>query len=167
MSRYPLKKILSTFSTKDGSKRTVFSLSPVGGVSSSMIIMFIIAMPFIEFALIFNPWIFKYLGIAQSVVVFIIALSLVMFLTFLLILNMKKKVIKKIESSWNYYFKHVDVSMVLSSTITPYSDFFKLYKPLHVKNLSEEELHLELMRNFTLMQEGNRELLEAMQRDKA
>ena len=100
MSTYSLKAILSTFVKPDGAKRTIFNPGAIGGVSSKLVILFFVAMPFIEYASIFNPYVFNALGIAQCIVLYIVFLSIVMIAIFLISWQIKKSVIKKITPSW-------------------------------------------------------------------
>jgi len=165
MSTYPLKAILATFTKPNARKRTLFNLAPIGGISSSLVTLFLFSLPLIEFAVIFNPVVFNMLGIAQSIVFFIVFLSIVMIIIFLVIWVINKKVLTKIAASWDAYFPNVDLKMVLSSGITPYKDFYKFYAPLH--SLEEEELHKALIKAFVQMQEENKDLIEAMQKDRS
>lgn len=165
MSIYPLKTILSTFSKSNAAKRTLFNLAPLGGVSSSVVTLFFFCLPFIEFAAIFNPVVFNRLGIAQSIVFFIVFLSIVMIIVFVVAWANNRRVLRKIASSWEHFFPNVDLKMVLSSGITPYSDFFKHYK--EVNSLEEEELHKALLKAFAQMEEENKDLIEAMQKDRS
>lgn len=165
MQVYSLKAILSTFAKPDGTKRTVFNPAPIGGISSKAVVLFFIAMPFIEYALIFNPYVFNALGIAQCIVLYIVLLSIVMISIFLITWKIKKNVIKKITPSWKNYFEKIDINMVLSSSATPYSKFFDYYSKGLLSNKSEEELHHYLLDSFKLMEEENKELIEAMIKD--
>lgn len=165
MSMYSLKAILATFTKSNGSKRTLFNLAPLGGISSSIVTLFFFSLPFIEFAIIFNPVVFNKLGIAQSIVFFIVFLSIVMIIVFLVTWKINKSVLKKIAASWENFFPNVDLKMVLASGITPYSDFYKFYALSN--KLEEEELHKALLEAFSQMQEENKDLLEAIQKDRS
>jgi len=165
MSTYPLKTMLATFIKSNANKRTLFNLAPIGGISSPLVTLLLISLPFIEFAAIFNPVVFNKLGIAQSIIFFIVFLSIVMIIVFLVIWSINKRVLKKIATSWDFYFPNIDLKMVLSSGITPYKDFYKFYAPLRA--LEEDELHKALLKAFNQMQEENKELIEAMQQDRS
>jgi len=166
MSNYPLKTILSTFSNTKGNKRTVFNAGPIGGINSNFIKLFLLSLPFVEYALIFNPTVFNALGIAAAIVFFIVFLSIVMIIVFLVVWSTKKSVIKKITPSWEQYFQGKDINMVLSSGITPYSDFFKYYSKIVNDDLSEEELQKSLLESFKLMEAENKDLIDAMSRER-
>lgn len=165
MTTYSLKAILSTFAKADGSKRTIFNLSPIGGISSKAVILFFLAMPFIEYALIFNPYVFNALGIAQCIILYIVFLSIIMILIFLITWKLKKTTIKNITPSWNMYFENIDLTMVLSSGRTPYSQFFDFYAKGLKEDKTESQLHSYLLESFKIMEEENKELIEAMIKD--
>lgn len=165
MTTYSLKAILSTFAKSDGSKRTIFNGGPIGGVSSKAVILFFLAMPFIEYALIFNPYVFNALGIAQCIILYIVVLSMVMIAVFVISWKIQKRIIKKISPSWEHFFDKIDLNMVLSSGITPYSKFFDYYSKGLLENQNEEELHHYLLDAFKKMEEENKELIEAMIKD--
>lgn len=165
MKTYSLKAILATFAKEDGTKRTIFNPGAIGGISSKAVILFFFAMPFIEYALIFNPYVFNTLGIAQCIVLYIVLLSTIMIVVFLISWKIKNGVIKKITPSWKKFFHDIDLTMVLSSSATPYSKFFDYYAKGLVENKSEEELHHYLLDSFKVMEEENKELIEAMIKD--
>ncbi|MCL4431266.1 MAG: hypothetical protein M1300_02985 [Epsilonproteobacteria bacterium] len=165
MPTYSLKAILSTFAKSNGTKRTIFNQAPIGGISSKSVILFFLAMPFIEYALIFNPYVFNALGIAQCIILYIVLLSIVMISVFLISWQIKRSVIKKITPSWKNYFDKIDINMLLSSGTTPYSQFFDYYTKALIENKSEEELHHYLLDAFKKMEEENKELIEAMIKD--
>lgn len=165
MSAYSLKAILLTFAKEDGTKRTVFNLGAIGGISSNAVILFFLAMPFIEYALIFNPYVFNLLGIAQCIVLYIVLLSIVMIAVFLITWQIKKSVIKKITPSWNHYFPSIDLMMLLSSAKTPYSQFFDFYSKGLLEEKTEAQLHQYLLDSFKVMEEENKDLIEAMTKD--
>lgn len=165
MAMYSLKAILATFTKPNASKRTLFNLAPLGGVSSSLVAFFFFCLPFIEFAAIFNPVVFNKLGIAQSIVFFIVFLSIVMIIVFLVTWSINKKVLKKIAPSWESFFPKVDLKMVLSSGVTPYSDFYKYYAQSHT--LEDDALHKALLKAFAQMEEENKDLIEAIKKDRS
>jgi len=162
---YSLKAILATFSNTDGKKRLIFNLGPIGGINSTAVKLFFISMPFIEYAAIFNPIVFNALGIAQCIVLYIVFLSIIMIAIFLTTWAIKIRVIKKITPIWEKYFETINLDRVLSSGITPYSQFFEYYAQGLKENSSEESLHRYLLDAFKKMEEDNRELLDAMNRD--
>ena len=165
MTTYSLKAILSTFAKADGTKRTIFNSGAIGGISSKAVILFFFAMPFIEYALIFNPYVFNLLGIAQCIVLYIVLLSIIMIAVFLISWKINTNVIKKIAPSWKKFFHNIDIAMVLSSNATPYSKFFDYYSKGIAAYKSEEELHRYLLDSFKAMEEENKELIEAMIKD--
>lgn len=174
MKNYPLSSILNTFlkHKKNSStssciqKRLIFNQKELGGVSSGMLILFFIALPFIEYASIFNPYVFGALGIAQSIVVFIVFLVFLMQVVFVIIWKNNKSALAKINSSWESYFPGVDLKLVLSSGVSPYNDFYKAYCEAAEKSSDDEQLHQALLQAFSVMQEENKELLEAINKDK-
>ena len=147
-------------------KRLIYSQATLGGISSNQLILFFICIPFIEYAAIFNPYIFGLLGIAQSIVVFIVGLVFLMQVVFVMIWKKNKKTLSKISSSWESYFPSVDLKMVLSSGVSPYNDFYKAYCEASGSTLDDEQLHLALSKAFVVMQEENSDLLAAFNRDK-
>ncbi len=165
MTTYSLKAILSTFADANGKKRTIFNLGPIGGISSNAVKLFFISLPFIEYALIFNSYVFNALGIAQCIVLYIVFLSIVMIMIFLISWKIKNSVIKKITPSWEKYFEKINLNMLLSSGRTPYSQFFEFYSKGIKENKTEEELHRYLLNAFKTMEEENKELIEAMIKD--
>jgi hypothetical protein len=165
MSMYSLKAILSTFAKPDGTKRMIFNAAPIGGLSSKSVILFFLAMPFIEYALIFNPYVFNILGIAQCIVLYIVLLSTVMIAVFVISWKIQKKIIQKISPSWKHYFGNINLNMVLSSSATPYSKFFEYYAKTLLENKSEDVMHRYLVDAFKKMEEENKELIEAMIKD--
>lgn len=172
---YDLKTILSTVSTfkknsdktKQVKKRLLYDQAPVGGLSINYFWAAFIAMPFIEYAAIFNPVVFPMLGIAQAIVFFVVFLSIVMILIFALFTFNNRVVIDSIAPMWKEYFPDIDVKLVLTSSHSPYADFFKAYSEIAGEDLSDEELHQKLKQSFVKMQEENKDLLEAMQRSRA
>ena len=165
MTTYSLKDILLSVADKKGSKRILFNLGALGGIHSNIVKIFLLLLPFIEYAIIFNPTVFNYLGIATAIVFFIIFLSIVMLIVFFATWYINKSVINKITPSWNTYFKDKDIHMVLSSGVTPYSDFFTHLSKIHHENLSEEETYKALLNAFILMEEENKDLISAMNRN--
>lgn len=165
MKNYSLKTILSTFTNKKGNKLTLFNPAPIGGISKTIIIMCFLAMPVIEYFAIFNPYVYGNVGLVSAIVVYIVFMSIMMMIIVYIVYKTKKSVIKKIEPSWNFYFEDIDLAMVLSMGITPYSDFFKHYAKLVKENLSEEDLYKKLQEAFKIMQEENSELLIAIKKD--
>ncbi len=165
MSTYSLKSILLSFSNANAKKRLIFNLGAIGGISSNLVILFFISMPFIEYALIFNPYVFKALGIAQCIVLYIVFLSIIMIMIFLITWGIKITVIKKITPSWEKYFRNIKLKMLLSSGLTPYSQFFDYYAQGLKETTSEESLHNYLLSAFKTMEEENKDLLDAMNRN--
>lgn len=165
MATYPLKSLLATFTNKNGKKLTLFNAAPVGGISSLIIKAIILALPFIEFFVIFNDYVFEQVGLVTQIVIFIVFMSIIMMIVFVIIYMSRKSVIKKISSDWKYYFPDVPLGMVLAVGITPYSDFFKYYSELISNKVSDDTLHKKLKSAFLKMQEENKELLIAISKD--
>ncbi|MDQ7043443.1 MAG: hypothetical protein Q9M34_07940 [Sulfurimonas sp.] len=166
MSHNSLKTILSTFTDKNGKKLILFNAKPVGGISSKVIILLFLAMPVIEYFAIFNDYVYNKVGFVTQIVMYIVFMSIMMMVIFAIIYATKKSVIKKITPDWNRYFDDIDLAMVLSVGITPYSDFFKHYMQLVKQNLSDEVLHEKLKESFKKMQDENSDLLIAIRKDK-
>ena len=167
-TEFSLKAILDSMSRyKNGKayKRTILNKAPLGGLSSNKLKLFFVTLPFIEFALIFNPFVFGKLGIAQSIVFYIVFMSIIMVIIFVVSWKNNKAVVDKISASWKSYFPDIDLKQILSSGITPFSDFFPRYSVLVTKNLSSEELQGSLRQAFDEMKEENKDLLEAIARD--
>jgi len=174
MNNYSLSAILNAiFKLKKNpsvpaciSKRLIFNQAPLGGRSSTTLIAFFIALPFIEYAAIFNPYVFNYLGIAQSIVVFIVCLVFLMQVVFVMIWRNNKKALAMATSGWESYFPGVDLKLVISSGVSPYNDFYKAYCEAASTSSDDEQLQQALTKAFARMQEENRELLDAINRDK-
>lgn len=164
MITYSLSNILLSFADKSGNKRTLYNLGALGGIHTNLVKIFLLSLPFIEYAIIFNPIVFNFLGIATAIVFFIVFLSIVMLIVFFIVWGLKKKVIKKISPSWKTYFPNQNLEMVLSSQITPYSDFFNHYSMTVKDDLSEAELQKKLLESFKLMEDENKDLIEAISR---
>jgi hypothetical protein len=162
---YTIKNMIDAVSS-NAKKRNIYSKGPVGGIKSLYLKLFFLSLPFIEYAIIFNPVSFNYLGIAQAIIFFIVFSSLVMFIIFLVVMRNNRSVFKRIEPSWNSYFPDVDLKMVLSSGVSPYQDFFNEYAKVMNDNLDDASLHTTLKSAFERMQEENRDLLEAIEKDK-
>jgi len=173
--KYDLKTILSSVSTfkknsdksKQVQKRLLYDQAPIGGLSIKYFWAIFIAMPFIEYACIFNPVIFPMLGIAQAIVFFIVFLSIVMILIFALYSFNNRVVIDGITPVWETYFPDIDVKLILTSSHSPYGDFFKAYSYIAGDDLSDKELHEKMMDAVKKMEEENKDLLEAMNRSKS
>ncbi len=166
MPIYRLQTLLASIANSKGTKRILFNMGPIGGISSSLIILFFILLPILEYVLFFNPYVFNILGIATAIVAYIVCLSLVMIVVFLVTWRMNSHIIKKITPSWESYFPKKPLDMVLSSGTTPYNEFFDYYAKALEKKMDENELHTFLLSAFTQMEEKNKELLEAINRNK-
>ena len=167
---YTLKTILDTISKykrPDAKKRIIFDQSPVGGLGSKWMIVLFLSIPFVEYGLIFNPYVFNMLGIAQAIIFFVVFLSVVMILIFTLAVINNARVVKKITPSWHHYFPEIDLKLIVTSSASPYKAFFKHYAEALNKGLEEEELHMHLKHSFEIMQEENKELLVAMENDRS
>ncbi len=167
---YALKTILDTISKykkPDVKKRLIFDQSPVGGLGSKWLITAFLLLPFLEYAGIFNPYIFPMLGIAQAIIFFIVFLSIVMILVFTLASINNARAVKKITPSWDHYFPEIDLKLIVTSGATPYKEFFTHYAKALNAELSGKELHAHLKQAFITMQEEHKDLLEAMKNDRS
>ncbi len=166
---YSLEAILASISKykkPNVTKRLIFDQAPVQGIGSKWIIAFFLLLPFIEAAVIFNPWVYKILGIAQAIIFFIVFLSIVMILVFTLASINNARVVKKITPSWEQYFPEIDIKLVVTSGATPYKNFYSHCSGAFNKGLKGEALHNYLKEAFVTMQEENKELLDAMNKDR-
>lgn len=166
MSIYSLRAILDALTTPKGNKRMIFDFSAIGGFGSKNLKILFVLLPFIEYAAIFNPYVFNKLGIAQAIIFFIIFLVFIMQLVFGMIWFNNKKLKNRITESWAEYFPDVELKLVLAGGSSPYRDFFTHYQALS-RDLDEEQLHSALKDAFVRMQEENAELLEAMKTDRS
>ena len=172
---YDLKTMLSSVSTfkknndkrKQVKKRLLFDQAPVGGLSIKWFWLTFFSMPFIEYAVIFNPIVFPMLGIAQAIVFFIVFLSIVMILIYALYAFNNRSVIDRIRPIWNNYFPEIELELILTSSHSPYREFFNEYSLVAGNNLSDEALHSKLKEAILRMQEENKDLLTAMNRSKS
>ena len=165
MSILSLKTILSTFATPAGKHRIVYNSAPLGGLNSTTLIIIFISLPFLEYWAIFNSFVFEKLGIATAIVAYIVFLSLIMLLIAVLIWSTKKRVIKKIKTSWSAYFKDIKLDLVLSNSLTPYSEFFTYLSSIKTSDMSDDNLYKYLQNSFNEMETNNRELMDALRRD--
>ncbi len=167
--RLTLEEILEAVSVnKNGvaKRRLMFDQGKVGGISLKWVILFFFLLPALLYAGIFNPAVFDMLGIAQAIIFFVVFLSMLMIMIFALAFINNNSTLRRIKSSWESYFPEVDIKQVLSSGATPYRDFFQHYSEALQKGLSGKELHHFLQKAFETMSEENKELLEAMNRQK-
>jgi len=166
---YSLEQILDSITTSTATKtkkRLIFDNAPLGGMGSKFLIGIFILIPFIEYALIFNDYIFNMLGIAEAIVVFIVMLSMVMLLVFTLVVLNNSRVVNKIKPSWNHFFPNIELELVTTTGATPYKEFFNYYHEGIEKDLSGDELYMHLQEKFKIMQEENKDLINAMRKDK-
>ena len=166
---YSLEAILASISKykkPNVIKRLIFDQAPVGGIGSKWIIAFFFLLPFIEAAGIFNPWVYQILGIAQAIIFFIVFLSIVMILVFTFASINNARVVKKITPSWKQYFPEIDIKLVVTSGATPYKNFYSHCSAAFNEGLEGEALHRYLKEAFVTMQDENKELIEAMHKDR-
>ena len=162
---YSLEAILASVShykKPRAKKRLIFDQSSLGGISSKWVIAFFWALPLIEYAGIFNPWVFGMLGIAQAIIFYIVFLSMLMIMVIALGFINNHKVIRQITPSWKHYFPDIELGWVLASGATPYKDFFKHYSAALNSALQGEALQNALHTAFSTMQQQNKDLYEAM-----
>jgi hypothetical protein len=155
---------ISKYKNQEAKRRLIYDQAPLNGIPAKWIIAFFISLPFIEYAGIFNPWMFNLLGIAQAIIFFVVFLSMVMILVIALTFINNNKVVRQITPSWKSYFPNVDLKMVLSSGATPYKDFFKHYTIALRNGLENEALYQSLQNSFIQMETENSDLVEAINR---
>lgn len=168
-SPYSLETIFEALlkhKNSEAKKRLIFDQKPLGGIASKWIIGFMISLPFFLFVGVFNPTMFEMLGLVQSIVFFIVFLSMVMILVTALGFVNNNKVIRQVTPSWESYFPDVDLRLCLKTSGTPYKDFFKYYNEGLTQNLSAEALQAHLSKSFEIMEDENRELSDAIKRNK-
>lgn len=165
MPTYSLQTLLASISNSKGNKRLLFNMAPLGGLSSRFIILIFLLLPILEYALFFNPYIFAKLGIATAILGYIVCLSLVMIIVFLVTWGVNRHVVKKITPSWEHYFSNRELALVLSTGVSPYSEFFAYYAQAVRENISNEELQKFLENGFVEMEEKNKDLLDAIKRN--
>ena len=166
---YDLNNLLNTiFITKNNNvnRRLIYDKSPLKRVGSSWIKALFIMMPFAMYAAIFNPISFEYLGIAQAIVFYIILLVFAMQIIIGVSFFNNRSAVKAIQPSWEHYFPNVELKMILSRGVTPYIDFPKHYKALLSENLDNVSLHKNLESAFIQMENENKILVDAINRDK-
>ena len=166
---YTLKEILlSVFRIKDNKlkKRLIHNNAIFGGLNNNWIKAVFFILPFAMYAAVFNPTVFKALGIAQAIVFYIILLVMAMQIIIGITYFNNKKTIKEATKEWEKYFPTINFRMILSSGVTPYVDFKKHYESTLDDNLDEEMTTIRLTDAFKEMEEENSILVEAMNRDK-
>ncbi len=160
--------LLSVFTIKDNKlkKRLIHNNAIFGGINSNWIKLVFFILPFAMYAAVFNPTVFKELGIAQAIVFYIILLVMAMQIVVGVTYFNNKKTIKKATKEWEKYFPNIDFKMILSSGVTPYMDFKKHYESVLDDNLDEKAMKERLTEAFKEMEEENSILVEAMKKDK-
>lgn len=146
-------------------KRLIFDQEPIGGISVKWVITFLISLPIILYAGIFNPVMFEMLGIAQAIIFFVVFLSMAIILAIATVFINNNKVLREITPSWNNYFEDVDLKLALATAGTPYKDFFQHYNAALSEGLSGKALEEKLQQSFATMEEENQSLVDAMRRD--
>ncbi len=147
-------------------KRLIFDQGAVGGIASKWVILFLISLPIMLYAGIFNPIIFNMLGIAQAIIFFVVFLSMVMIMVFAIIFINNSKVTRKIMPTWEQSFKDIDLKLALASAGTPYKEFLKHYAKAVQDGLTGEALEKRLQENFAQMESENQTLVDAIKRGK-
>ena len=165
---YSLETILQTMTKVKNSvakKRLIFDQAPIDGIAAKWVIAFFISLPVMLYAGIFNPPMFKLLGIAQAIIFFVVFLSMVMIMIAATTFINNNKVIRQITPSWETYFPEVNLKLLLSSSATPYKDFFKYYNEALASNLTGEALETSLKESFSTMEKENQPLMDAIRRN--
>lgn len=160
---FNLKEILNTIANKDGNRRLILNSAPVGGIGSRAMYLLIASLPFIEYGILFNDYVFNRLGIATVIIAYIVFLSTSMMVVFGMVWFNNRRLIKKINTSWAFYYPNVDINLVIASGYTPYRDFFNHYADGIKKQKSDDELQSFITKSIALMEEENRDLLIAME----
>lgn len=166
---YTLNDILvSVFIIKENKlkKRLIHNNAIFGGLNSNWIKFIFFILPFAMYAAVFNPTSFKELGIAQAIVFYIILLVIAMQIVVGVTYFNNKKTVKNATKEWEKYFPNIDFKMILSSGVTPYTDFKKYYESALIDNLDEEAIKKRLADAFKEMEEENSILVDAIRRDK-
>ena len=166
---YSLETILSTVTKVKNSvakKRLIFDQAPIDGIGVKWVILFLLSLPVMLYAGIFNPTMFELLGIAQAIIFFVVFLSMVMIIVFATIFINNAKVTRQITPTWDNTFKDIDLKLALSSSASPYKDFLVHYNKALKEGLTGQELEESLQDAFKQMAEENKSLLDAMQRNK-
>lgn len=167
---YPLETLLKSITKTKKSvakKRIIFDQAPIGGLSVKWVIAFLISLPIMLYAGIFNPVMFEMLGIAQAIIFFVVFLSMAIILAIAIVFINNNKVLRAITPSWNRYFEGVDLKLALSSAGTPYKEFFKHYNTALNKKLTGKALEEKLQQSFTKMEQKNQLLMDAIRRDRS
>ncbi len=165
---YPLEDILASFyksNNKNVKQRLIFDQGKLGGLKSAWLKFFFLSLPILLFMVIFNPFMFAMLGIAEAVVFYIVFLSMTMMIITLLTFANNNKVIRMSTPTWTSTFPTVDLRQVLSSGATPYKDFQKYYNKDLEAGLTGDTLVSAMQKHFQTMQEDNKELFERMNND--
>lgn len=163
MSQYSLNQILSVIADKQGNRRLILNSKPLGGIGSTAVYLMIISLPFIEYGILFNEYVFSHLGIATAIIAYIVFLSTTMMVVFGIVWYYNHKLIKKINTSWADSFPNVGLNLIFASGRAPYSRFFEYYSEAVRKGLFDDELKSFLISSIALMEEDNRDLLVAME----
>ena len=162
---YSLKTILATLTkitNNKAKKRLIFDQTPLGGIGSKWVIAFFISLPILLYIGIFNPAVFAMLGIAQAIIFYVVFLSMVMIMIIALTFINNNKVLRQVKPSWDGYFPNIELKDILSSGVTPYSDFLKHYNNGIEKKLNDDDLYSHLENAFVIMKEENSDLIDAM-----
>jgi len=147
-------------------KRLIYDNAQFGGLSNKWIKLAFFILPFAMYAAIFNPVALKELGIAQAIVFYIILLVFAMQIVVAVSYFNNKKVLKTATEAWENYFPGIDFKMILSSGVTPYTDFKKYYEAALGEGLAEDALKDTMTKAFQKMESENTHLVEAMKKDK-
>ncbi|CAA6810843.1 MAG: Unknown protein [uncultured Sulfurovum sp.] len=165
---YSLEKIFTTIlkaKNNMAKKRLIFDQGPIGGLAVKWVILFILSLPVMLYAGIFNPTMFAILGIAQAIIFFVVFLSMVMIIIATTVFINNNKVIREVTPSWNKHFPDIDLKLALSSSATPYKDFFKHYNSALEENLTGNELKEKLAQSFATMEAENQSLMDAIRKN--
>jgi len=88
-----------------------------------------------------------------------------MLLIFTLVVINNNRVVEMIKPSWKRHFPEVAFELITTTGATPYKEFFNYYHEVLASNPNAEKIKEHLDIKFKLMQEENKDLLEAMSRD--
>lgn len=101
-------------------RRIIIDRSFLGGIGAKSLIAFFIMLPVIEWFLIFNPWVFELLGIAQAIIFYIVFMSFCMFAVFIMVWVNNKKAKATIAPAWQELLSEYSFDMVDLAARGPY-----------------------------------------------
>ena len=156
-----LTEIIKAIAHSDGSRRVVFDGKNVGKTSAACIYVLFLLLPVIEFVLIFKTPFYAKVGHVTAIVAYIVFLSIVMILIYVITKRHNSKVVKSLEPHWLEHFDSPALEEVVYNKTAVYRDFFKHLKQAGLPQ-SEEQIYSALKRIFQNLEEENSDLLSAI-----